>query len=280
MPGGRPRGSGPSRRRGPARARPHPWARSGTGPAPTSRCGRPAAQAVDLCLFDADGAEHRHRLEETTHQVWHGRLPGVGPGQRYGYRVHGPYDPLAGLRYNPAKLLLDPYTRAVDGGADAAPGAVRLRRRRGRRPRPRRPGLRAVRAARRRRPRPLPVGRRPAAAHVVVGHGHLRGARQGRDGAAPRRAARTCAAPTPGWRTRRSSSTCRRSGVTAVELLPVHHFVSEPHLMRRGLTNYWGYNTLGYFAPHAALQLLGQRRRPGAPSSRRWSRSCTPPASR
>ena len=74
-----------------------------------------AAQAVDLCLFDPDGTEHRHRLEETTHQVWHGRLPGVGPGQRYGYRVHGPYDPQHGSRHNPAKLLLDPYTRAVDG---------------------------------------------------------------------------------------------------------------------------------------------------------------------
>src|SRR3954471_4315263 len=67
------------------------------------------ASAVDLCLFDDDGAESRHRLQETTHQVWHGRLPGIGPGQRYGYRVHGPYDPFSGARYNPAKLLLDPY---------------------------------------------------------------------------------------------------------------------------------------------------------------------------
>src|SRR5436305_1401258 len=63
------------------------------------------AQAVDLCLFDDDGTEHRQRLGETTHQVWHGRLVGVGPGQRYGYRVHGPYDPGAGHRYNAAKLL-------------------------------------------------------------------------------------------------------------------------------------------------------------------------------
>ena len=73
------------------------------------------ASAVDLCLFDPDGSEHRQRLQETTHQVWHGRLPGIGPGQRYGYRVHGPYDPASGARYNPAKLLLDPYARAVDG---------------------------------------------------------------------------------------------------------------------------------------------------------------------
>ena len=73
------------------------------------------ATAVDLCLFDPDGTEHRHRLQETTHQVWHGRLPGIAPGHRYGYRVHGPYDPGAGMRHNPAKLLLDPYARAVDG---------------------------------------------------------------------------------------------------------------------------------------------------------------------
>ena len=68
--------------------------RSGTGPGTNFALWSAGAQAVDLCLFDADGTEHRHRLEETTHQVWHGRLPGVGPGQRYGYRVHGPYDPL------------------------------------------------------------------------------------------------------------------------------------------------------------------------------------------
>src|SRR3712207_2733651 len=73
------------------------------------------ASGVDLRLFEPDGTEHRHRLQETTHQVWHGRLPGVGPGQRYGYRVHGAHDPASGARYNPAKLLLDPYARAVDG---------------------------------------------------------------------------------------------------------------------------------------------------------------------
>ena len=73
------------------------------------------AHAVDLCLFDDDGTEHRLRLRENTHQVWHGRLPGVGPGQRYGYRVHGGWDPSSGLRHNPAKLLLDPYARAVHG---------------------------------------------------------------------------------------------------------------------------------------------------------------------
>src|SRR3954462_7898874 len=75
-----------------------------------------AAQAVDLCLFDADGTEHRQRLEETTHQVWHGRLLGVGPGHRYGYRVQAWWGPGPGPRHTPNKVVLDPYGRPVGGG--------------------------------------------------------------------------------------------------------------------------------------------------------------------
>jgi isoamylase len=73
------------------------------------------AEAVELCLFDADGVETRAPLTELTHEIWHGFLPGVLPGQRYGFRVHGRWDPWTGARWNPAKLLLDPYARAVDG---------------------------------------------------------------------------------------------------------------------------------------------------------------------
>lgn len=79
------------------------------------------AEAVELCLFDADGAETRLPLTELTHEIWHGFVPGVGPGQRYGYRVHGRWDPWTGARWNPAKLLLDPYARAVDGDFAALP---------------------------------------------------------------------------------------------------------------------------------------------------------------
>src|SRR5512133_1745513 len=82
------------------------------------------ASAVDLCLFDdmTDERERlRVRLSEVTAHVWHGYVPGLSPGQLYGYRVHGPYDPLAGHRFNPSKLLLDPYTRAVDGGLTLHP---------------------------------------------------------------------------------------------------------------------------------------------------------------
>ena len=79
------------------------------------------ADRVELCLFDEDGAETRMPLHEVDGFVWHGYLPGVGPGQRYGYRVHGRYDPASGQRCNPAKLLLDPYAKAIEGGVDWDP---------------------------------------------------------------------------------------------------------------------------------------------------------------
>src|SRR3954447_19688505 len=187
--------SGPgTQRRGTGRARevlpgsPSPlgavWDGTGTNFALWSA----GAQAVDLCLFDADGTEHRQRLEETTHQVWHGRLLGVGPGQRYGYRVHGWYEPGAGQRHNPNKLLLDPYARAVEGvlvndpaifGYPAAsvdsstPDPLGPPRRQ---PRPlaARPArLRTRRPPGRGHARHLPLGRRPPAAYLVVGHRHL-----------------------------------------------------------------------------------------------------------
>ena len=79
------------------------------------------AEEVELCLIDDEGAETRIEMPEVDHFVWHCYLPGLQPGQRYGYRVHGPYDPEQGLRHNPAKLLLDPYTRAVDCGVQLDP---------------------------------------------------------------------------------------------------------------------------------------------------------------
>ncbi|MEX5717668.1 glycogen debranching protein GlgX [Geodermatophilus maliterrae] len=214
------------------------------------------ATAVDLCLFDADGTEHRHRLRETTHQVWHGRLPGIGPGQRYGYRVHGPYEPGAGARWNPAKLLLDPYARAVDGeltldpslfgfpfeGGDA--GAAD--------PRDSAPCV----------PRGVVVhdsfpwdgDRRPGTAwsDTVIYEVHVKGATMRHPDVPPALRGTYAGLAHPAF-----VEHLRSLGVTAVELLPVHHFVSEPHLLRRGLTNYWGYNTLGYFAPHAAYSSAG-----------------------
>ncbi|UOY01439.1 hypothetical protein [Blastococcus sp. PRF04-17] len=215
-----------------------------------------AAQAVDLCLFDEDGTEHRHRLEETTHQVWHGRLLGVGPGQRYGYRVHGPYDPQAGLRHNPAKLLLDPYTRAVDGdlslhpslfgyAGDSVDG-----------------GARDDQDSAPYVPRGVVVhdpfpwdGDRPLRtswSDTVIYEVHVKGATAEHPDVPPQLRGTYAGLAHPAF-----VEHLQALGVTAVELLPVHHFVSEPHLLRRGLTNYWGYNTLAYFAPHAAYSSAG-----------------------
>ena len=85
-----------------------------------------AAEKVELCLFDADGTETRVTLPEVDGFVWHGFIPNIEPGQRYGYRVHGPYDPAAGQRCNPNKLLIDPYAKAIDGTFELEPVAVRL----------------------------------------------------------------------------------------------------------------------------------------------------------
>ncbi|MCZ2822120.1 glycogen debranching protein GlgX [Modestobacter sp. VKM Ac-2977] len=212
------------------------------------------ASAVDLCLFDPDGTEHRQRLQETTHQVWHGRLPGVGPGQRYGYRVHGPHDPASGARYNPAKLLLDPYARAVDGElvlddalfgwSPADPFAAD--------PNDSAPFV----------PRGVVIHDsfpwdgdhvlRTSWSDTVIYEVHVKGATMSHPDVPPALRGTYAGLAHPAFIEHLLSL-----GVTAVELLPVHHFVSEPHLLRRGLTNHWGYNTLGYFAPHAAYSSAG-----------------------
>jgi isoamylase len=214
------------------------------------------AQAVDLCLFDDDDREHRYRLQETTHQVWHGRVVGVGPGQRYGYRVHGGYDPASGLRYNPAKLLLDPYARAVDGEltlhpslfgyAGAAFDAPT--------PDPRDSAPYVPRGVVVHDPFPWDGDRRPGTpwSDTVIYEVHVKGATARHPDIPPTLRGTYAGLAHPAF-----VEHLQALGVTAVEVLPVHHFVSEPHLLYRGLTNYWGYNTLGYFAPHAAYSASG-----------------------
>ncbi len=208
-----------------------------------------AADAVDLCLFDVAGTETRIRLAESTDHVRHGYLPGVGPGQRYGYRVHGPYDPSRGLRCNPAKLLIDPYARAIDGsvqlheavlgfagdpygpapdGRDSAPYV------------PRSVVVPDDFAWGEDRPPAVPWQ------DTVIYELHVRGFTR-RHPDVPEHLRGTYA----GLAHLAAVEHLTGLGVTAVELLPVHQFTSEPGLQRRGLTNYWGYNTLGYFAPHA-----------------------------
>ncbi len=218
------------------------------------------AEAVDLCLFDDAGRESRIALEETTHHVWHGYLPQVGPGQRYGFRVDGPYDPDRGLRFNPSKLLVDPYARALDGDFvlhDAVLGEHRNNtdptgHQDHRDSAPYVPKSVVVHDA-------FPWGadhHRPhhAWSDTVIYELHVRGFTM-RHPDIPAHLRGTYA----GLAHPAAIAHLQRLGVTAVELMPVHHFVSEPHLLRRGLTNYWGYNSLGYFAPHAGFSASGSR---------------------
>ncbi len=213
-------------------------------------------EAVDLCLFDDSGREQRIPLEEQTGPVWHGYLAGVGPGQRYGYRVDGPYDPGAGHRHNPSKLLVDPYAKALQGELvldDAVFGEG-----------PGRPGLQDHRDSAPWVPRSVVVDgafpwgddRRPRTTwpETVVYEMHVKGFTARHPGV-PEHLRGTYA----GLAHPAAIEHLLELGVTAVELLPVHHFVSEPHLLRRGLTNYWGYNTVGFFAPHAAYCSSGTR---------------------
>ncbi|CAM5399398.1 glycogen operon protein GlgX [Streptomyces narbonensis] len=218
------------------------------------------AEAVELCLFDADGTERRLPLTELTHEIWHGFVPGIGAGQRYGYRVHGRRDPWTGARWNPAKPLLDPYARAVEGDFSLPPevyGHVRDW--------PQQHVADTVRDDRDSAPY-VPKGvvvqddddwsddRRPKTPwqDSVIYELHVKGFTQRHPGI-PERLRGTYA----GLAHPAAIEHLVRLGVTAVELLPVHQFAHEDHLLRRGLSNYWGYNSLGYFAPHAAYSSSG-----------------------
>ncbi|WP_235928329.1 glycogen debranching protein GlgX [Goekera deserti] len=215
-----------------------------------------AAHAVDLCLFDADGTEHRQRLQETTHQVWHGRLSGVGPGQLYGYRVHGPYDPARGARHNPAKLLLDPYARAVHGEQTLHPSIFGFAEGHPEVPDARDSAPFVPRGVVVHDSFPWDGDRRLATpwSDTVIYEVHVKGATMRHPEVPPALRGTYAGLAHPAF-----VEHLVALGVTAVELLPVHHFVSEPHALSRGLTNYWGYNSLGYFAPHAAYSATGSR---------------------
>ncbi|MFH8577307.1 glycogen debranching protein GlgX [Streptomyces zaomyceticus] len=218
------------------------------------------AEAVELCLFDPDGTERRLPLTELTHEIWHGFVPGIGPGQRYGYRVHGRWDPWTGARWNPAKLLLDPYARAVDGDFALPPevyGHVRDW--------PQQHVADTVRDERDSAPH-VPKGvvvqddddwsddRRPKTPwqDSVIYELHVKGFTRLHPGI-PEQLRGTYA----GLAHPAAIEHLVRLGVTAVELLPVHQFAHEDHLLRRGLRNHWGYNSIGYFAPHAGYSSSG-----------------------
>ncbi len=206
-----------------------------------------AAEGVELCLFDDAGGERRVELLEVDAFCWHAYLPDVGPAQRYGYRVHGRWDPRGGYPFNPAKLLVDPYAKAIEGEVswcracfpfefgdpftrndeDSAPYVPRS----------------VVHTPffdwGHDRPPAVPMH------ETVIYEVHVKGFTR-RHPEVPEDLRGTYAGLAHPAAIRHLSAL----GVTTVELMPVHHFVHDAHLVDRGLRNYWGYNTLGFFAPH------------------------------
>ena len=219
------------------------------------------ADRVELCLFDEDGQERRVDIKDRTALLWHVYVPEIGPGQRYGYRVHGPYAPERGLRFNPAKLLIDPYAKAIDGAIDwraantlpyvadggedadlqvddsddaaAIPASVvvdpdfdwegdRL------------------------------LGR--SWSSTVIYETHVKGFTM-RHPDVPEELRGTYA----GLASAPAVEYLVNLGVTAVELLPIHHIADESFLVDKGLSNYWGYSSIGYLAPHAGYSASGTR---------------------
>ena len=212
------------------------------------------ADHIEVCLFDGDGVEHRHRLPEVTAFVHHGYVPGVVVGQRYGFRVHGPWNPAEGLLCNPAKLLMDPYAKAVAGSIEWGQevyGHV--------------PGDLLERDARDSAPfMPRAVVIDPSFDwgddappaipfhETVIYETHVRGMTMTHPDV-PAELRGTYA----GMVSEPILEHLVGLGITAVELMPVHHFVSEHSVVARGLTNYWGYNTLAFLAPHGPYSSAG-----------------------
>jgi len=219
-----------------------------------------AADKVELCLFDEDGTEERVRLAEVDAFTHHAYLPEVGPGQRYGYRVYGPYDPASGRRFNPAKLLLDPYALAFDGDIrwDSSLFGYPFDRPEGRDERD--SADRTMRSVvvdrsfdwgdetgREQRPR---TGFHP----MVVYEAHVKGMTQLHPEIPPEQRGTYAGFGHPAV-----IDHPRKLGATTVELMPVHQFVHDERLGSLGLSNYWGYNTIGFFAPHNGYSANGRR---------------------
>ena len=212
------------------------------------------ASRVELCLFDEQGSERRVRLPEVTALCWHAYLPGVGPGQRYGFRVHGPWNPAEGQRCNPDKLLLDPYARAVSGEVQWSPAVLPYMLDS--------PDERSTEDSAPFVPRGVVVDpafdwgtdRAPRTPwhQSVIYEVHVKGFTARMSGVPPEQRGTYAGLAQPA-----AIEHLRRLGITAVELLPVHHFVHDGHLVDRGLRNYWGYNSIGYLAPHAGYSSSG-----------------------
>ena len=205
------------------------------------------AESVDVCVFDADGVETAVELPERSGSTFHGYLPDLTAGARYGLRVHGPYAPEKGLRCDPSKLLIDPYARAIDGFIDWHPAMFSYRfddtaERNTDDSGPFAPKCLVV--------NPYFDWERDSALNTpwsdtVIYETHVKGSTQTHPEIPDELRGTYAGLVHPAFLDHLTGL-----GVTAVELLPVHHFVHEQHLLDRGLRNYWGYHTIGYFAPH------------------------------
>lgn len=217
------------------------------------------AQKVELCLFDEHDAETRIEMTEQNSYVWHNYIPGLQPGQRYGYRVYGPYDPVHGLRCNPNKLLLDPYAKAIEGNIDGDESLFSYWFKS--------PDDTSA------------MNDLDSAAHTmksavinpyfdwgndqhpnisyhdsVIYEAHVRGMTNLNLDVPPDIRGTYAGLAYPSV-----IEYLRKLGVTAIELMPIHQFVNDSFLQEKGLSNYWGYNTIGFFAPHNAYSSSGQR---------------------
>ena len=217
------------------------------------------ATKVELCLFDGADAKRETRipLREQTHQIWHVYLPEARPGQYYGYRVHGPYEPQQGQRFNPAKLLLDPYAKAIHGTvqwSDALFGYSIGD--------PKEDLSRSDEDSASGLPKCVVVdpafswgNDAPPATpwhETIIYELHVRGFTMRHPGVPPELRGTYTALTLPPV-----IDYLKGLGITAVELLPVHQYIADKHLRERGLTNYWGYNSIGYFAPEASYARAG-----------------------
>ena len=230
---------------------PHPLGATWDGRGTNFALFSSSAEKVELCLFDDTGRHETDRivLPERTDDVWHVYLPYAEPGQLYGYRVHGPYDPEAGFRFNPHKLLIDPYSKRLGGQFiwNDAHLAYRVGNRREDLSFDRRDNARSMFKSVVVDPaHTWSDGRHPNVPweDTIIYEAHVKGLTQQRDDIPSelRGTYRGLAAPA-------MIEHLHKLGVTAIELLPVHSFVDERHLLEHGLTNYWGYNTLSFFAP-------------------------------
>jgi isoamylase len=214
------------------------------------------ATAVDLCLFGSRGAETRIPMTEQDALVWHAYLPRVSPGQRYGYRVSGPYDPAHGQRCDPSKLLMDPYAKALEGAIDWAPACFSYDFSNPQTPNTDDSAPHTMKSVVINPFFDWQEDRSPRRPYheTVIYEAHVKGMTELHP-AIPEEIRGTYAAIAHPAMIDHLTSL----GVTAIELMPVHQFVNDSGLVDQGLSNYWGYNTIGFFAPHNAYSSSGQR---------------------